>query len=50
VGGGLVSDGEDIGVLELPFAEAIAMIARGMIVDGKTIMLLQHLQLSGRMA
>jgi nudix-type nucleoside diphosphatase (YffH/AdpP family) len=48
-GGGLLSDGEDIGVLELPFAEAIAMIARGEIVDGKTIMLLQHLQLSGRM-
>jgi nudix-type nucleoside diphosphatase (YffH/AdpP family) len=48
-GGGLLSDGEDIGVLELPFAEAIAMIARGEIADGKTIMLLQHLQLSGRM-
>jgi nudix-type nucleoside diphosphatase (YffH/AdpP family) len=50
VGGGLLSDGEDIGVLELPFAEAMAMISQGEIVDGKTIMLLQHLQLSGRMS
>lgn len=48
-GGGLLSDGEDIGVLELPFATALAMIRSGEIVDGKTIMLLQHLQLSGRM-
>jgi nudix-type nucleoside diphosphatase (YffH/AdpP family) len=48
-GGGLPSDGEDIDVLELSFAEAIAMISQGEIVDGKTIMLLQHLQLSGRM-
>jgi len=48
-GGGLLSDGEDIGVLELPFADALAMLARGEIVDGKTIILLQHLQLSGRM-
>jgi nudix-type nucleoside diphosphatase (YffH/AdpP family) len=48
-GGGLLSDGEDIGVLELPFAEAIAMISQGEIVDGKTIMLLQHLQLRGGM-
>jgi nudix-type nucleoside diphosphatase (YffH/AdpP family) len=48
-GGGLLTDGEDIGVVELRFAEALAMIRRGEIVDGKTIMLLQHLQLSGRM-
>lgn len=41
-GGGLASDGEDIEVLELPFSEAMAMIARGEIVDGKTIMLLQY--------
>lgn len=41
-GGGLEADGEDIEVLELPFAEALAMIARGEIVDGKTIMLLQY--------
>ncbi len=41
-GGGVVAEGEDIQVLELPFDEALAMIARGDIVDGKTIMLLQH--------
>lgn len=41
-GGGEASEGEDIEVLELPFAEAMAMVADGRIVDGKTIMLLQH--------
>ena len=41
-GGGLASDGEDIEVLELPFSEVLAMIGRGEIVDGKTIMLLQY--------
>jgi nudix-type nucleoside diphosphatase (YffH/AdpP family) len=41
-GGGVAAEGEDIEVLELPFAEALAMIADGRIVDGKTIMLLQH--------
>lgn len=46
-GGGLASDGEDIEVLELPLDEAIVMISRGEIADGKTIMLLQHAKLSG---
>lgn len=41
-GGGVVAEGEDIQVLELPFDEAMGMIGRGEIVDGKTIMLLQH--------
>jgi len=41
-GGGLAEEGEDIEVLELPFAEAMRMITRGEIVDGKTIMLLQY--------
>jgi len=41
-GGGLVEEGEDIEVLELPFAEALAMIADGRIVDVKTIVLLQY--------
>lgn len=41
-GGGLACEGEDIEVLELPFSEALAMIADGRIVDAKTIMLLQH--------
>lgn len=41
-GGGIASEGEDIEVLELPFAEALRMIRSGDIADGKTIMLLQH--------
>lgn len=43
VGGGI--DEEDIDVLELPLSHAMQMIAQGEIVDGKTIMLLQHLSL-----
>lgn len=43
-GGGVAHEGEDIEVLELPFAEALAMIDRGEIVDGKTIMLLLYAQ------
>jgi hypothetical protein len=34
-------------VLELPLAQAIAMIASGEIQDGKTIMLLQHAAIVG---
>ena len=41
-GGGLDAENEDIGVLELPFSEAMAMVASGRIRDAKTIMLLQH--------
>jgi nudix-type nucleoside diphosphatase (YffH/AdpP family) len=41
-GGGLAHEGEDIEVLELPFDDALAMIADGRIIDAKTIMLLQH--------
>ena len=44
-GGGLAADGEDIEVLELRLEEALRMIERGEIVDGKTIMLLQYAQL-----
>ena len=40
-GGGLAADGEDIGVLELDFDTALAMIGHE-IVDAKTIMLLQY--------
>ena len=36
---------EVIDVVELPFSEAIAMIADGRIKDGKTIMLLQYAQI-----
>jgi nudix-type nucleoside diphosphatase (YffH/AdpP family) len=46
-GGGEVDEGEDIEVLELPLARALAMIATGEIQDGKTIMLLQHAALTG---
>lgn len=43
-GGGLAEEGEDIEVLELPFAEALAMVDDGRIMDGKTIILLQYLK------
>ncbi|HEX4725487.1 MAG TPA: NUDIX domain-containing protein [Pseudonocardiaceae bacterium] len=46
-GGGLADDGEDIEVLDLPFDDALAMVADGRIVDGKTIMLLQWAGLDG---
>jgi nudix-type nucleoside diphosphatase (YffH/AdpP family) len=46
-GGGNASEGEDIEVLELPLARAMAMIGAGEIQDGKTIMLLQHAALVG---
>jgi nudix-type nucleoside diphosphatase (YffH/AdpP family) len=41
-GGGLADEGEDIEVLELPIADALAMIGDGRIADAKTIMLLQY--------
>ncbi|NUU68643.1 GDP-mannose pyrophosphatase NudK [Enterobacteriaceae bacterium BIT-l23] len=46
-GGGV--DDEDIDVLELPFEKALAMVRSGEIRDGKTVILLQHLQLLGMM-
>lgn len=48
-GGGVDHEEENIEVLELPFNKALAMVASGEIRDGKTIMLLQHLQISGQM-
>lgn len=47
--GGGVED-EAIDVLELPFSQALEMILRGEICDGKTVILLQYLQHSGLMA
>ncbi|MBP0592514.1 NUDIX domain-containing protein [Paraburkholderia sp. LEh10] len=41
-GGGIADEGEDIEVLELPLDDALARVARGEIMDGKTIMLLQY--------
>ena len=49
-GGGLKEEGEDVEVLEMTFDDALAAIRSGDIIDGKTIMLLQYLALSGRMA
>ncbi|MGC0423290.1 NUDIX domain-containing protein [Embleya sp. AB8] len=46
-GGGIAAEGEDITVLELSFAEALAMIRDGRIADAKTIMLLQWAALDG---
>lgn len=44
--GGGVED-ESIEVLEMPFAQALAMVKSGEIRDGKTIMLLQHALVAG---
>ncbi|GAA2503091.1 NUDIX domain-containing protein [Winogradskya humida] len=46
-GGGLADEGEDITVVELPFAEALDMTYDGRINDAKTIMLLQWAALRG---
>ena len=46
-GGGLEHEQENIEVLELNIADAMKMIETGEIKDGKTIMLLQHIKLSG---
>jgi len=45
-GGGLACEGEDIEVLELGIDDALAMIADGRIIDGKTIILLQYAALN----
>ena len=46
-GGGLAEEGEDIEVLEVPIDDALAMVADGRIVDGKTVILLQWAALAG---
>lgn len=45
-GGGVEDEGEDLEVLEIPLRTALQLVKSGEIVDGKTIMLLQHLVLS----
>jgi 8-oxo-dGTP pyrophosphatase MutT (NUDIX family) len=45
-GGGVAAEGEDIEVIEMPLAQALAGIRNGLIEDGKTVMLLQHVALS----
>ena len=47
--GGGVDDDEHIEVLEIPFAEALAMIERGAIADAKTIALLYYAEAKGLM-
>jgi len=44
-GGGLIEEGEELEVVELPLDDAMAMVRRGEITDGKTIILLQHIAL-----
>ena len=46
-GGGTVHKGEDIEVLEVPFEQALDMLAAGAICDGKTMLLLQYAHLHG---
>ena len=46
-GGGAAGEGEDIEVLEMPLAEALALVDAGTIRDGKTIMLLQYAAIQG---
>jgi nudix-type nucleoside diphosphatase (YffH/AdpP family) len=46
-GGGVVSEGEDIEVIEMGFDQAYAMIAAGGIADAKTVILLQAAKLEG---
>lgn len=48
-GGGNQEEGEDIEVLEIGLDEAMARVASGEIADAKTVVLLQYLQLSGRL-
>jgi GDP-mannose pyrophosphatase NudK len=47
-GGGVDAD-EHIEIIEQPFAEALAMIARGEIVDAKTVALLYYAKAQGLM-
>lgn len=46
-GGGLKDEGEDIEVIETTLDEALAMIARGEIIDAKTMVLLYYAKASG---
>ena len=46
-GGGLRAEGEDIEVLEVPFAEALTWMREGLIRDARTMLLLQHVALAG---
>uniref|UniRef100_UPI00286AA3A4 GDP-mannose pyrophosphatase NudK n=1 Tax=Flavobacterium sp. TaxID=239 RepID=UPI00286AA3A4 len=45
-GGGIVTEHENIDVLEFPFEQAYTMIASGKIKDAKTVMLLQYAKIN----
>ncbi|HHB1425391.1 TPA: NUDIX domain-containing protein [Serratia odorifera] len=45
-GGGVVAEGEDLDVLEMTLDDALLAIRQGVIVDAKTIMLLQYIALN----
>ncbi|HEI8865124.1 NUDIX domain-containing protein [Serratia sp. AKBS12] len=45
-GGGVVDEGEDLDVLEMTLNDALLAIRQGVIVDAKTIMLLQYIALN----
>lgn len=49
-GGGIKEEEEAIEVLEIPFQETLSMIEDGRIKDGKTIMLLQYVQIHSLLA
>jgi nudix-type nucleoside diphosphatase (YffH/AdpP family) len=49
IGGGLVSENEEIVVLEKSFEDALKMITTKEIVDARTIMLLYHLKVNNLM-
>ena len=44
-GGGAADEGEDIEVMEITLEEAVDMVADGRIIDAKTVILIQALQL-----
>jgi len=47
-GGGAADEGEDIEVLEIVLADALAEVDKGNIADAKTVMLLQYAERKGR--
>jgi nudix-type nucleoside diphosphatase (YffH/AdpP family) len=49
-GGGVEAEEENIEVLEILFKDALSMIEDGRIKDGKTIMLLQYIQINNLLA
>jgi nudix-type nucleoside diphosphatase (YffH/AdpP family) len=47
-GGGVADEGEQIDIVEVTVDDAVAMVADGRIVDAKTVILVQQLQLDRR--